>query len=381
VLVLVLVLVLVMSVMLAAAVVNMKNFRSVATRACVRSLSVSASHTHSHTPVRLEPHTMKSLLDSTDIFIFDCDGVLWKGVSLVMTVNGENSNCDCICCNGISCINVLCLLFFRTGSERISRAQEVVRELKQAGKTVYFVTNNSTRSRMYLQKKFTNLDIDASYEEILNSSYAAALYLQQKGFGSEGCSKKVYVVGEVGVCDELQMAGIEYIGGPTHNDEKVDLSLNEGMQIDPLVGAVVAGLDTQINYHKIQYAQLCINELQCEFVATNTDAMAHLTSEQRWAGGGAIIGALRGCTGREPVLVGKPSSFLINHIFSKHSDIHPTRICMVGDRLNTDILFGLDHGLTTLLTLSGVTSEKELFSECNEIIPHYFMKSIGDMLA
>jgi phosphoglycolate phosphatase len=266
------------------------------------------------------------------------------------------------------------------GSQRINSAHEVIHQLKQAGKQVYFVTNNSTKSRTTLKKKFDALGIDVDYDEILSSSFAAALYLKQKGYGGYGISKKVYVIGEEGICDELRMADIECIGGPAHSGEKVDLTLNESMVVDPEVGAVVAGLDTQINYHKIQYAQLCINELNCEFVATNTDEIAHLTSSQQWAGGGAIIGALRGCTGRAPVLVGKPSSVLINHIFARHADVDADRICMVGDRLNTDILFGLDHNLTTLLTLSGVTKEKQLFSKDNKIIPHYFMDNIDDLL-
>lgn len=317
-------------------------------------------------PTFLQPNVLNQLLDQTDIFIFDCDGVLWKGMhSPMFMVHKFN-------------LNFISPLL--TGNNRISRSNEVIKRLKEAGKTIYFVTNNSTRSRVDLKKKFDNLDIDVSYDEILSSSFAAALFLTQKGFGDKNCTKKVYVVGEVGVCDELQMAGIDYIGGPAHSDERVNLSMNEGMKVDPDVRAVVAGLDTQINYHKIQYAQLCINELNSEFIATNTDEMAHLTSAQKWAGGGAIIGALRGCTGREPILVGKPSSFLIEHIFAKHNDVNPSRICMVGDRLNTDILFGLNHNLTTLLTLSGVTNKDLLLSDENGIVPHYYMNIIDDML-
>ena len=52
---------------------------------------------------------------------------------------------------------------------------------------------------------------------------------------------------------------------------------------------MVVGFDREINYHKIQYAQLCINENdQCEFIATNLDAVTHLTDAQEWAGNGAM---------------------------------------------------------------------------------------------
>ena len=54
---------------------------------------------------------------------------------------------------------------------------------------------------------------------------------------------------------------------------------------DEDVGAVIVGFDRHINYYKIQYAQLCINENPgCEFIATNLDAVTHLTDAQEWAG-------------------------------------------------------------------------------------------------
>jgi len=62
-----------------------------------------------------------------------------------------------------------------------------------------------------------------------------------------------------------------------------------------------------VNYYKIQYAQLCINENKdCEFIATNLDAVTHLTDAQEWAGNGSMVGAIKGCTGVEPTVVGKP---------------------------------------------------------------------------
>ena len=61
------------------------------------------------------------------------------------------------------------------------------------------------------------------------------------------------------------------------------------------VGAVVVGFDRHINYHKIQYATLCISENPgCHFIATNLDAVTHLTDAQEWAGNGAMVGAIKG---------------------------------------------------------------------------------------
>ena len=66
---------------------------------------------------------------------------------------------------------------------------------------------------------------------------------------------------------------------------------------DPEVAAVIVGFDREVNYHKIQYATLCIRENPgCEFIATNTDAVTHLTDAQEWAGNGSMVGAIRGST-------------------------------------------------------------------------------------
>jgi ribonucleotide monophosphatase NagD (HAD superfamily) len=60
--------------------------------------------------------------------------------------------------------------------------------------------------------------------------------------------------------------------------------------------AVIVGFDRHINYYKIQYAQLCINENKgCEFIATNLDAVTHLTDAQEWAGNGSMVGAIKVC--------------------------------------------------------------------------------------
>lgn len=110
------------------------------------------------------------------------------------------------------------------------------------------------------------------------------------------------------------------------------------------MGAVVVGFDRHINYYKIQYATLCIRENPgCLFVATNTDAVTHLTDAQEWAGNGSMVGALKGSCQRDPIVVGKPAPFMLDYI-SRKFGVRPDQMCMVGDRLDTDILFGKDGG-------------------------------------
>ncbi|WMV23758.1 hypothetical protein MTR67_017143, partial [Solanum verrucosum] len=120
------------------------------------------------------------------------------------------------------------------------------------------------------------------------------------------------------------------------------------------VGAVIVGLDQYINFYKLQYGTLCIRENPgCLFNATIRDAVGHLTDLQEWPGAGCMVAAICGTTQKEPITVGKPSTFLMDFLLQKYN-ITTSRMCMVGDRLDTDILFGQNAGCRTLLVFSGI---------------------------
>lgn len=188
------------------------------------------------------------------------------------------------------------------------------------------------------------------------------------------------MIGEKGIGEELDIVGIDWMGGEGDKDVVADMGKGGFVEHDKDIGAVVVGFDRNLNYYKIQYAQLCINENEgCLFVATNLDEVTHLTDCQEWAGNGAMVGAVKGCTGKEPVLVGKPSPLMIDYIVEKFGG-ERNEICMVGDRLDTDILFGIDNGLSSVLALTGVTTMKKLNSKENDIRPDYFVDSIADFL-
>ena len=228
------------------------------------------------------------------------------------------------------------------------------------------------------KKKFDSLGLDVAAEEIFSSSFAAAAYLEQTKFKDTG--KKAYIIGEVGIEEELDLIGVPWIGGSSDAGKKVELKSGYALPHDEDVGAVIVGFDREVSYYKIQYAQLCINENPgCEFIATNLDAVTHLTDAQEWAGNGAMAGAIKGCTGQDPTLVGKPSPLMIDYIVSKYG-IDRDRIAMVGDRLDTDILFGANNGLKSCLTLSGVTTETKLLSKENEIKPDFYVDSIAQFM-
>eukprot|EP00931_Biecheleriopsis_adriatica_P062435 TRINITY_DN37621_c0_g1_i1.p1 TRINITY_DN37621_c0_g1~~TRINITY_DN37621_c0_g1_i1.p1 ORF type:complete len:343 (+),score=82.47 TRINITY_DN37621_c0_g1_i1:123-1151(+) len=292
---------------------------------------------------RLSEKDRAELLEQVDLFVFDCDGVIWRGDTLIEGV------------------------------------KETLEFLRRLGKTLVFVTNNSTRSRKQYAAKFLKLGLDWVREEnIFASSFAAAAYLSSLGF-----DKKAYVVGEDGILQELEAANIRHVGGPSDAGKVVDLAAAGGGKLspDPEIGAVVVGFDRHLNYHKLQYATKCLREIPgCHFVATNRDAVTHLTADDEWAGGGSMVAALAASSQREPVLVGKPSQFMTEFLARRYG-ISPERMCMVGDRLDTDILFGQAGGMRTLLVLSGVTSEKALRADDNRVFPDHYAPSLASLRA
>ncbi|OMP05193.1 2-phosphoglycolate phosphatase, eukaryotic [Corchorus capsularis] len=284
---------------------------------------------------------LRALLDSVDAFLFDCDGVIWKGDKLI---DGVPQTLDL---------------------------------LRSKGKKLVFVTNNSTKSRTQYAHKFTSLGLSVTQDEIFSSSFAAAMYLKVNHFPPQN---KVYVIGGEGILEELQLAGFTALGGPEDAEKRVHLKSNYFFKHDKNVGAVVVGLDPHINYYKLQYGTLCIRENPgCLFIATNRDSVGHMTDLQEWPGAGCMVGAICGSTGREPIVVGKPSTFMMDFLLQKF-DINTSRMCMVGDRLDTDILFGQNAGCKTLLVLSGVTTQSTLDDSSNSTQPDYYTSKVSDIL-
>ncbi len=162
----------------------------------------------------------------------------------------------------------------------------MLNELRKQGKKLLFFTNNSSKSRVGYKQKFDSLGFSVQLKEILSSSFAAALYLDQSNFKDTG--KKAYIIGEVGIEEELHLIGVPYVGGLFDAGKTIDLKQkNVKLEHDQDVGAVIVGFGPNINYHKIQMAQLCINENHgCEFIATNMDAVSPLNEQQQWAGSG-----------------------------------------------------------------------------------------------
>jgi HAD superfamily hydrolase (TIGR01450 family) len=144
-------------------------------------------------------------LSSIDTFLFDCDGVLWRG--------------------GVGVPNV----------------GATIAKLEAAGKRCYFVTNNSTKTRDEYVKVLANVaGISATKDAVLSSAYAAAVYCRDAGI-----SKKAYVIGGSGLISELRdVAGLECVG-PDDAAKTFTFGVNKPENLDPDVEAVVIGFDAR----------------------------------------------------------------------------------------------------------------------------------------
>uniref|UniRef100_A0A915CWU1 Phosphoglycolate phosphatase n=1 Tax=Ditylenchus dipsaci TaxID=166011 RepID=A0A915CWU1_9BILA len=283
-------------------------------------------------PQLMRSDQFPSLLKDIDTFIFDADGVLWLG------------------------------------EDAIEGSPQFLEHLLKLGKRVIVLTNNATKSRAVYAKKLHKLGYSKQIgkENIVNPAAVAADTLHRAGI--TGSHKKVYLIGGQGVKDELKELGIEYFGtGPDPVDEQAsahnqaflyDIELTEDAEN---VGAVVVGYEKYFNYLKLMKAANYLQDEQCLFVATNEDET---------------------CPGPNPV-VGKPNTSSFDYICRRWK-INPTRTMMIGDRTNTDVKFGRDHGLKTMLVLSGCHQIDDIvenqMNERHDMVPNYYAPNIGSLL-
>jgi len=153
----------------------------------------------------------------------------------------------------------------------------------------------------------------------------------------------------------------------------------EDIVVDSEIGAVVVGLDTHMNYYKLAYANFCLQRIQdCLFIATNTDSTLPAKHGVMLPGGGTMVAALSLASGKAPLVVGKPERNMMD-IITQKLHVAPERVCMVGDRLETDILFGKNGGTKTLLVLTGATTKAQMEAYDNDTQPDYYAASLHEL--
>jgi len=190
------------------------------------------------------------------------------------------------------------------------------------------------------------------------------------------------VLGAAGIEEELRSENIAFIGGtdPAYRRDMADADwagLADGTLLDPDVGIVLAGLDFHINYLKLSHAYQYLRR-GARFLATNTDSTLPL-SHSFFPGTGSLLMPLANMVGRPPLALGKPNQTMMDAIEGKfHLD--RARTCMIGDRLDTDIKFGIEGRLGgTLAVLTGVNSKQDWEGPEATAVPAYYVDSLSDL--
>lgn len=245
------------------------------------------------------------------------------------------------------------------GDTAIPYAADAVRRLQGAGKQIYFLTNNSGKTRAEYRKKLADVNgLDVPESAIFTSAYATALYLKQRG----AAGRSVFVIGEPGLAAELSASG-----GLIPMTEPDSAEVHD-------IDYVVVGIDRQFTYDKLRFAHAAITRGHAQFIATNRDATFPMEAGEI-PGGGSLVASLATATGREPVTIGKPETHAYEAILDA-AGITAADSVMVGDRLDTDIAVGRRAGAGTVLVLTGVTSEEKAQAAPPEWRPD---RIIGDL--
>ena len=305
-----------------------------------RSVVANAARSADDLVVDDEAGLLELVANDVDCIVMDCDGVLWQGDKLLPGV------------------------------------RESIQLLREMGKRLVFVTNNSNKSRRQYVHKFETLGITVEKEEVFSAAFAAAAYLKTQQL--EG---KAMVIGGQGIVDELNEMYIEVDPGVFNAVQCTEADWEE-LDIDPDCAAVIVGQDTSFTYAKLAYASLAIQR-GAKFVATNPDA-GDAIGPGLMPGAGAIVAAVEKACGVAPeIYAGKPSAFLLELLKGNHVDM--TRTLVVGDRLDTDIAFGRAGGAgATVLTLTGVCGLEDVDAAMEDseggVIPDHIVQSLPHML-
>jgi len=232
----------------------------------------------------------------------------------------------------------------------LPEAAEVLQQWKDQGLRFLVLTNNSiyTPRDLAARLKATGLNIDE--DSIWTSALATADFLHsQKPKGS------AYVIGEAGMTTALHEVG--YI------------------QTDVNPDYVVLGETRNFNFENLTKAIRLINN-GSRFIATNPDATGP-SADGPLPATGSVAALITKATGKEPYIVGKPNPMMFRSAMNK-INVHSEDTAMIGDRMDTDIVAGIEAGLHTILVRTGISDDAEI--EKYPFRPTEILDSVANLL-
>ena len=232
----------------------------------------------------------------------------------------------------------------------IPGAEEFVERLIQSGKRFLVLTNNSIYTPRDLSARLASMGLRVPQEAIWTSALTTARFLADQR--PEGAA---YVIGEAGLTTALHEAGYVLT------------------DIDP--DYVVLGETRTYSFSQITRAIRLI-ERGARFIATNPDPVGP-SAEGSLPACGAVAAMITKATGVEPYFVGKPNPLMMRTALNRVEG-HSEHTVMIGDRMDTDVVAGVEAGLETILVLTGVTRQEEV--ERFPFRPSHVLPSIADVL-
>lgn len=214
-----------------------------------------------------------------------------------------------------------------SGRKPIPGAPEFIQRLRERERKFLILTNNPMYTPGDLAHRLQSNGLEVPAERIFTSAMAAALFLQKQAAGD-----KVYVIGESGLTTALHDAGFILT------------------DIEP--DYVVLGDTFGYNYEFVKKAVRLI-VAGARFIATSPDASAPSEGGLMPACG-AMAALIEKATGVAPFFIGKPNPLMMRTALN-YLGVHSENTIMVGDRMDTDVIAGVQTGLETILVLSGVT--------------------------
>src|SRR5437879_5522258 len=235
------------------------------------------------------------------------------------------------------------------GTALIPRAAECVEHLREQDLPVLILTNNSLYTPRDLQVRLSYMGLNVTSEVIFTSALATAQFLHDQRPGG-----RAYAIGESGLTTALHDIGYVL----TDQDPEY----------------VVLGETTTYSFERITQAIRFVTA-GARFIATNPDVMGP------GEGGivpatGAVAALISAATGVQPYYVGKPNPLMMRTAL-RTLGAHSENSVMIGDRMDTDIIAGVESGLRTILVLTGVTRREQI--ERFPYRPTWVRESIADV--
>ncbi|MFZ7131082.1 MAG: HAD-IIA family hydrolase [Eubacteriales bacterium] len=241
------------------------------------------------------------------------------------------------------------------GNKLIHGVMEFLKKLKDRDIRYIFLTNNSSKDKEEYLDKLNGFGIHAIEDDVFSSGDATIHYLKKYTM-----YKKIFLLGTPALKRSFEKSGFEVV-------------LKKNSEID----CVVLGFDTTLTYEKLWAA--CDYVREFPYIATHPDFNCPIEYNKVMPDIGAIIAFIKAATGKEPLIIGKPYPQMLDSIID-HYHMKKEELCIVGDRLYTDIKMGKDLGIQSILVLSGETTMGEyaispiqadhVFASVKDIIQH-----------